>query len=300
LTDSIVIGLALPSEETRLMRKKRRAKKVAAEIVDFSELTPEETRDRLHLERKVERAFYEAGLALAEIRERQLYRSTHMNFESYCRERFQFSRDSAYLKMAAAEVYRNLEDNLPTNCRQHNDEIPLPTNENQVRYLAKSSLPPAQQVEVWQLAVEEAGGKRPSGRLVRDVVQRIRERSPQAIPFRVGEVCQIIVKDNPELRGKGGCWCIVSSVDDFSCTVNTFDNEYHLRPENLKSLEFTEFECKRIEDIGVRMSELYQKKLDDAAYWVLNGLARIDRAYLTELEEKLLLVLEREYGRRKS
>ncbi|WP_256874980.1 hypothetical protein [Nostoc sp. C052] len=37
--------------------------------------------------------------------------------------------------------------------------------------------------------------------------------------YQIGEVCQIVVKDNPELRGKGGCWAIVSAVNDFSCTV---------------------------------------------------------------------------------
>jgi hypothetical protein len=278
------------------MRKKRRAKKVAAEIVDFSELTPEETRDRLHLERKVERAFYEAGLALAEIRSRQLYRSTHMNFESYCRDRFQFSRDSAYLKIGAAEVYRNLEENLPTNCRQHNDAISLPTSERQLRPIVKAKLEPLEQVEVWQLAVEEAGGKLPSGRIVFDIVQRIREKNPVPNPFRVGEVCQILVKDNPELRGKGGCWGIIKEVCDFSCTLATWDSEYQLRPEHLKSLEFTESECKQMEDIGARMSELYEtEELEEAALGILNKLARIERSYLTELEERLLSLLEKQY-----
>jgi hypothetical protein len=292
-----------------MKRRKRRSSKtgslqqpreVVVEIVDFEELTPDEESLRLRLERKVERAFYEAGLALAEIRERKLYRSTHTNFESYCRDRFQFTRDSAYLKIVAAEVYRNLESNLPTICRQHNDAIPLPTNENQVRYLAKSSLPPAVQVEVWQRSVEEAGGKLPSGRIVKSVVERYLERTPVPNPFRVGEVCQILAKDNSQLRGKGGCWCIVTQIHDFSCTVNTFNNEYHLRPEYLKSLNFSSSECSRMEDIGARMSELYETgELDDAAMWILNGLARINRSYLTTLEEKLLKLLEQEYGRLK-
>jgi hypothetical protein len=47
------------------------------------ELTQEEQSDRLHLERKVERAFFEAGKALTELRDRRLYRSTHKTFEEY-------------------------------------------------------------------------------------------------------------------------------------------------------------------------------------------------------------------------
>ncbi|MEH1791872.1 MULTISPECIES: hypothetical protein [unclassified Nostoc] len=37
----------------------------------------------------------------------------------------------------------------------------------------------------------------------------------------MGEVCQILAKENPELRGKGGCWAIVSTVNEFSCTVRS-------------------------------------------------------------------------------
>lgn len=40
----------------------------------------------MFLERKVERAFYEAGKALMEIRDRRLYRSTYKTFEEYCRD----------------------------------------------------------------------------------------------------------------------------------------------------------------------------------------------------------------------
>lgn len=170
----------------------------------------------------------------------------------------------------------------------------LPTSERQVRPL--TSLEPEQQREVWQEAIIEAGERVPPARIVSDIVQRIREKNPVPNPYRVGEVCQIIVKDNPELRGKGGCWCIVSSVDNFSCTVNTFDNEYHLRPEHLKSLDFSKSERDFMVELGVRMSDLYATgELEEAALGILNKLARIERAYLSELEEELLSVLERRY-----
>ncbi len=44
-------------------------------------LTIDEESDRFSWERKVERAFYEAGKALRELRNRRLYRSTHFTFE---------------------------------------------------------------------------------------------------------------------------------------------------------------------------------------------------------------------------
>jgi hypothetical protein len=55
--------------------------------VEIRELTPEEQNERLNLERRVERAFLEAGQALMELRDRRLYRSTHQTFEEYCRVR---------------------------------------------------------------------------------------------------------------------------------------------------------------------------------------------------------------------
>ncbi|WP_208766581.1 hypothetical protein [Nostoc flagelliforme] len=49
------------------------------------------------------------------------------------------------------------------------------------------------------------------------------ERTKAPNPYRVGEVCLLIAKDNPDLRGKGGCWGIVNHVGKFSCTVTMWD-----------------------------------------------------------------------------
>ena len=81
---------------------------ITVTAVEVPELTEEEQRDRLHLERKVERAFFEAGKALAELRDRRLYRSSHRTFEEYCRDRFGHSRRQSYLLIDAAVVFDNL------------------------------------------------------------------------------------------------------------------------------------------------------------------------------------------------
>ncbi len=101
------------------------------------------------------------------------------------------------LKLSRSEVYDNLNEIMPTNCRQ----IPLPTNEHQVRYIAKARLKPEMQLEVWRTAVELAKGKVPSGRIVKNVVRRIKAK-PIPISFRQGEICRLIAKDNPEPSGK--------------------------------------------------------------------------------------------------
>jgi hypothetical protein len=151
--------------------------------VEVPELTEQEQRDRLHLERKVERAFFEAGKALAELRDRKLYRSTHSTFEEYCKDRFGYNRSRSYQLIDAAIVVDNLHK-----CPQIVDI--LPTAEGQVRPMTK--LEPQQQQEVWQSAVEASGGKVPTGRVVKDVVQRIMERTRVPNTYQIGEVCQIL------------------------------------------------------------------------------------------------------------
>ncbi|MBD2492370.1 hypothetical protein [Aulosira sp. FACHB-615] len=264
----------------------------ASAIIDVSavevpELTEQEQSDRLHLERKVERAFFEAGKALAELRDRRLYRSTHKNFEEYCRDRFGHSRRQSYLLMDAAAVF----DNLAEKC-DRNDHI-LPTNEWQVRPLTK--LDPDIQPEAWQQAVESAKGKVPSHRIVKDAVQRIMERTQVPNTYQIGEVCQIVAKDNPELRGRGGCWAIVSQVNDFSCTVATWDGELTVGLKHLKSYEYLPDECQQMQEICDRISRIYSDSLEDTVKNLLQSLGKLNRPCLTAVEEKLLSVLELEY-----
>ncbi|WP_414530267.1 hypothetical protein [Nodularia chucula] len=254
--------------------------------VEVEELTEEEQRDRLHLERKVERAFYEAGKALMELRDRRLYRSTHRTFEEYCQDRFGHSRRQSYLLMDAADVF----DNLLEKCDPL-DHI-LPTNERQVRPLTK--LEPQEQQFVWQTAVEEAGGKVPSGRMVKDLVQRIMERTKVPNTYQVGEVCQILVKDNADLRGKGGCWAIVSAVNEFSCTVKMWNGEYTVGLQYLKSYDYLPQDCEQMQCLCDRISRVYSVSLEESVLRFLDSLGKLKRTYLTALEEKLLSVIELE------
>ncbi|BBD63220.1 hypothetical protein NIES2109_60700 (plasmid) [Nostoc sp. HK-01] len=265
--------------------------------VEVPELTAEEQSDRLHLERKVERAFFEAGKALAELRDRRLYRSTHKTFEEYCRDRFGHSRQKSNYLIAASQVY----ENLTTICCQNSEvedlttnrtEI-LPTSEGQVRPMTK--LEPHQQWEVWQTAVEEIGGKAPSGRVVKDVVQRIMERTKIPNSYQIGEVCQILAKDNPELRGKSGYWAIVTAVNYFSCTVRLWNGEVTVGVQYLKSYEYLPQECEKMQEICDRISRIYSDSLEETVKNLLQSLGKINRPYLTAVEEKLLSVLESVY-----
>lgn len=105
------------------------------------------------------KTFYEVGTALADIRDRELYRAEHGSFEAYCQQRWQMSRAHAYRMIEAAEVVSPIGD---TN-------LPLPANEGQARELAR--VPEPERAEVWAATVERTDGK-PTAAAVRDTYQQ--------------------------------------------------------------------------------------------------------------------------------
>ena len=96
---------------------------------------------------KVFVGFYVMGEALDEIDTKRLYRTTHVTFEDYCRERFEIARQTAYQYIEAKKTM----DNLSATGGQTKL---LPLNERQVRPLTR--LEPDAQVEAWKKVVESA------------------------------------------------------------------------------------------------------------------------------------------------
>jgi hypothetical protein len=263
-------------------------------------LNDDERAERERLERVVENSVFEAGRALKELRDRRLYRDIFPTFEDYCQSRFGFGRRYPYHLIRATAVVDNLIE-MCTNCSQNSDSesgesgIVLPTNEGQVRPL--TGLPPSEQVEVWTAAVEEAGGKVPPARVVKDIVQRIREKTNLPNPYRVGDVCQILVKENPDLRGRGGVWCIVSEVHDRSCTVDTWDGQLQVAIQNLKNLEYSIEQRQRIGECRERLFKLHGFYNDKTVRLMLEAIGKSTSPYLSPIEERLLDFLETERER---
>ena len=131
-------------------------------------LSEAEKAERDSLERTVQQAFFVAGQALKALRDKRLYRETHATFESYVRDRFDYTRAAAYYLIKSSIVYENLQ------CQQFVDTNKgtniLPTKESQCRPLAKLS--PERQIEVWQTAVDKAEGKVPSARIVKNIISK--------------------------------------------------------------------------------------------------------------------------------
>lgn len=130
-------------------------------LATIESLTELELSDLARCELIIERGlstFIGVGNALAEIRNRRLYRATHKTFEDYCREHWQLSRIHAYRMIEAAQVTENL---LPIGNKlqsiSKDNHFPLPTTESQARPL--TALSPKRQREVWGRILEETGGK---------------------------------------------------------------------------------------------------------------------------------------------
>ena len=144
-------------------------------------LSESEKAERDSLEITVQQAFFIAGKALKDLRDKRLYRETHSTFKSYVRDRFDFTRRAADYLISAADIVENLKavnslsDDSESFLKREQFVLKtdvLPTKESQCRFLAKLS--PEEQRHAWYRAVELAGNKVPSSRLVKEAVREIK------------------------------------------------------------------------------------------------------------------------------
>ncbi len=109
-----------------------------------------ERNDLQYLEQIIEKGvktFIEVGEALAKIRDGRLYRESHDTFESYCRDRWGFTKSYANYMVSSAEAVKSLSPQTAT----------IVATESQARELAK--VPKERREEVIQRAQEATGGK---------------------------------------------------------------------------------------------------------------------------------------------
>ena len=122
-------------------------------------ITLQESGDLVRLEKTVAQGlqtFVEVGEALAEIRDRRLYRIEHQSFDAYLETKWKISRSRASRLIQAADVVKL----LPTGNK--------PTTERQARPLTK--LPAEKRGEAWQRAVEASPTGAPTAKAVAAVV----------------------------------------------------------------------------------------------------------------------------------
>lgn len=126
-------------------------------------------------------SFIEVGRALATINEQALYRLTHTTFAEYVADRWGMIKSQAYRYITASEVVDRLK------CKDGQEVSPigdkLPTNESQVRELAK--LPPEEQADAWEEVVQTTAT--PTAQVVKAVVEKRQEaiqETKQPVPKR--------------------------------------------------------------------------------------------------------------------
>jgi len=85
-------------------------------------------------------------------------------------------------------------------------------------------------------------------------------------------------------------------VNDFSCTVKMWDSEYAVGLQHLKSFNYLPAEREQMQMICDRVSQVYSSALEETVRNLLQSLGKVNRPYLTGVEEKLLGLIEKEYG----
>ncbi|MEH1840680.1 MAG: hypothetical protein V7L20_18455 [Nostoc sp.] len=251
------------------------------------ELTQQEEADRQSLEVKIEQSFYEAGKALAELRNRRLYRSTHKKFEDYCRERFQFSRDKADLMIKAVEIVDNLKND--DNCRRS-----LPSAESQVRDMV--DLTPIEQCQVYAAAIEECRGKVPPRRVIKGIVKQLKELNmiSQNNLYSEGDVVKIRADVNMTLRKYDDYWGIIIQKDTSSCIVHIDVKNVDVQCNLSEMVKVEEKYIANIKAVNKRIANFMQKsnELSSIAIGILEILGRRicftddDLWFLRKLEER--------------
>ena len=253
-------------------------------------LSPAEQKLRESLEQEIKGAFYRAGQALLQIREKKLYRSTHSTFEAYCAETFGFTRRYPYYLMEAATIVENLKQ-----CERAVHI--LPTNEFQIRPLA--ALSAEEQAEAWLEALERSEGKAPSHNLVKAVVKEKKETEKGLIsPITAGQACLIKRTSScPDISG----WGVVMASDEKETKVELWNGSTQIvSTQSVTELTYDKKGLNRLKKLKTRLSALAAcDSLEEPGKMLLDYFGhRQSQEELTYLEATLLSVLEREYLKR--
>ncbi|BBO74437.1 hypothetical protein DSCW_18540 [Desulfosarcina widdelii] len=160
--------------------------------MDVMQLTRDEWADRDRLEKIVEDnlvTWMQVGLALKEIKERELYRTTHDSWEQYVKDRFDIARSTSYQLTSGVEVVENV--------RNADIEFPFfPEKEALVRPLTK--LEPEEQPRAWKLAIDRARDMEEKTVMARHVIWAVQAMRGQTGGETLRGKIKNVMEDLPE------------------------------------------------------------------------------------------------------
>jgi hypothetical protein len=121
-------------------------------------------------------SFVDAGLALAAIKNEELYRDGFDSFETYCRVRWGFQMSKVYNWMTAAKLFSSLSTR---------PDLPKPEYEAQLRPLF--GLAPSQAQLAWQCAAAMRPGHPVTTRMVKTAIKQLQLVPPKPAPRRINK-----------------------------------------------------------------------------------------------------------------
>lgn len=149
-----------------------------ATMKELSKIEQDALRDCEEVIAKGMTNFRDVGEALMRIRDEKLFRQKFGTFEEYCQTTWDFGKRRANQIIAATKV--ELIESTPqkksgkkisqSGDRDIENAVLQPSTDSQVRAL--SSLPESEQPAAWSEAVESAGGKQPTAKQVKEVVEK--------------------------------------------------------------------------------------------------------------------------------
>lgn len=185
-------------------------------------LAPWECQRLAELEKTVEKGcatFLEVGLALMEIRDNKLYRQSHDTFETYCVQRWQFSRQHAYRLISAAQVSIEIESLSPMGDKMERggpaepaEQFPnertirtlaaMPATERRAVYDAANAIGGITVARLQELAAKALAGRTPEQQLEQIKSEEATVQEATAAQQRVEDEKR--ARANAEIRQIGG------------------------------------------------------------------------------------------------
>ncbi|MEM8829498.1 MAG: hypothetical protein AAGE96_09090 [Cyanobacteria bacterium P01_G01_bin.19] len=166
--------------------------------------------------------FYRVGEALAEIRDRKLYKQAgYKDFQVYLKEKWHMGKSKAYRLIDSATVVSNIVETKKS--VPHGGQKILPQSERVTRELTK--LTPEQQVEAWDKAIEQSNGN-PTAAQVKEVVQNFDQSTTPNLmtQFVVGQVVRINSdRSDKRLIGHNKSYGLITAVNPSSVDVKLWN-----------------------------------------------------------------------------
>jgi hypothetical protein len=137
---------------------------------------------------------WEVANALADIRDQKQYKDAGFKtFEDYCETRWQFKRDYANKLIRGVEVVQNVTEHASRDSKILDTTVSkIPESERQTRAIREATKQPEEQAEVWEQAVEDAGGEQPTAPQIKRAAEKVKaakEPEPEEAMPEPAKIC---------------------------------------------------------------------------------------------------------------